>query len=184
LSVLRLVGVEDGSFEAFKPGQSTLLCAACVFGNSIEWVRLGRVAVDGRDATEVLFRMLEDTKFDTLILGGASFAGFNVIDATRLYDLMGVPVIVYIGEEPNGRSTLVALRAHFFDWAERWAPIEHLGEVYSVVSKAGEPLVFYEKVGCTREYAEDVLRTSASLTRTPEPVRVAGIIARGLTRIS
>jgi hypothetical protein len=182
LSTLRLAGVEDGSFEAFKPGRSTLLCAACVVGNRVEGVRLGRVAVDGRDATGVLLGMLGGAELDALILWGASFAGFNVIDAHRVHDELGVPVIVYSGDEPDSRSTLVALKAHFPDWAERWAPIERLGDVYSVVSKEGEPPVFYEKVGCTREYAEGVLRASVSLTRTPEPVRVARIIARGLTR--
>ncbi|MCX6647957.1 MAG: DUF99 family protein [Candidatus Bathyarchaeota archaeon] len=182
MSLPCLVGVEDGGFEAFKPGQSTLLCAACVVGDHVEWVRLGRVAVDGREVTDVLLRLLEGAEFDVLILGGASFAGFNVIDAYRIHDELGVPVIVYSGEEPDSRSTLVALKAHFPDWAERWAPIERLGDVYSMVSKTGEPPVFYEKVGCTNEYAEDMLRASVSLTRTPEPIRVAGIIARGLTR--
>jgi uncharacterized protein len=182
LSALRLVGVEDGSFESFKLDQHTILCAVCVAGGRVEWVRLGRVEVDGREATDVLLGMLEGARFDVLILGGASFAGFNVIDARRIHGELGAPVIVYSGEEPDSESTLVALRAHFQDWADRWAPIEHLGDVYSVVSKAREPPVFYERVGCTREYADEILRASVSLTRTPEPVRVAGIIARGLTR--
>jgi endonuclease V-like protein UPF0215 family len=182
LSTLRLVGVEDGGFEAFKRDQITLLCAACIVWDRVEWVRLGYVTVDGREATDVLLKLLNDAKFDALILGGVSFAGFNIIDANRIHDELGVPVIVYIGKEPDSRSILVALKTHFPDWSERWEPIERLGDVYSVVSKAEQPKVFYEKVGCTREYAEEVLRASVSLTRTPEPVRVARIIARGLTR--
>jgi endonuclease V-like protein UPF0215 family len=74
------------------------------------------------------------------------------------------------------------LKRNFPDWQERWAAIEGVGAVYSVVSKEGEPPVFYEVTGCTREKAEWILCTSVSLTRTPEPVRVAGIIARGLSR--
>ena len=182
MSALCLVGVEDGSFLAFKPGQSTLLCAVCMVGDRVEWVRLGRVTVDGRDVTGVLLGMLGGTRFDVLILGGVSFAGFNVVDPHRIRGGLGVPVIVYSGEKPNNASTQAALRAHFPDWEERWAPIERLGDVYRIVTRAGSPPVFFEKVGCTREWAEDVLRSSASLTRAPEPVRVAGVIARGLTR--
>ena len=182
MSPLVLVGVEDGSFEAFKPGRSTLLCTVCVVGDRVEWVRLGSVAVDGREATEVLLRLLRGTKFDALILGGVSFAGFDVVDPNELHEALGVPVIVYSPERPDSASTLAALRANFPDWEERWAPIERLGEVYSVVTKAGSPPVFFEVAGCTKEYAEGVLRESASLTRAPEPVRVAGLIARGLTR--
>ena len=182
MSPLSLVGVEDGSFEAFEPGQSTLLCTVCMVGGRVEWVRLGRVAVDGRDATDALLGLLEGTRFDALILGGVSFAGFNVVDPHGIHEELGIPVIVYSGEEPDSPSTLAALRSNFPDWAERWAPIERLGDVYSVVTREGSPPVFFEVAGCTREWAEDVLRASVSLTRTPEPVRVAGIVARGLTR--
>lgn len=184
MSPMCIVGVEDGSFEAFKPGQSTLLCAVGVGGDRVEWVRLGRVSVDGRDSTDVLLGMLRDTRCDVVILGGVSFAGFNVVDPHRIHGGLGVPVIVYSGEEPDNVSTLAALRAHFPDWGERWAPIERLGDVYSTVTKGESPPVFFEKIGCTREWAENVLRSSAALTRIPEPVRVAGIIARGLTRIA
>lgn len=182
MSALRLVGVEDGSFKAFKPGQSTLLCAVCMVGDRIEWVRLRRIVVDGRDATNVLLKLIEDTQFDALILGGVSFAGFNVVDPHMIHDELGVPVIIYSGEKPENLSTLMALRAHFTDWAERWAPIERLDHIYSIVTKTGSPPVFFEVVGCTREWSEGVLRASVSLNRTPEPVRVASIVARGLTR--
>lgn len=176
------VGVEDGSFDAFLPGQTTLLCAVCVAGDRVEWVRLRRVGVDGREATGALLGMLRGERFDALILGGVSFAGFDVVDPRVLHGELGVPVVVYSPELPDSASTLAALKANFADWEERWAPIERIGDVYSATVKPGEPPVFFEAVGCTREEAEDILRTSVSLTRTPEPVRDAGIIARGLSR--
>lgn len=182
MSTQRLVGVEDGSFDAFLPGQTTLLCAVCMAGDRVEWVMLGRVRVDGREATGVLLGMLRGERFDALILGGVSFAGFDVVDPQVLHEELGVPVIVYSSELPDSTSTLSALKAHFSDWAERWAPIERVGSVYNTITKDGEPPVFFEVTGCTREEAEGILRTSVSLTRTPEPVRVARIIARGLSR--
>ncbi len=182
MSALRLVGVEDGSFDAFELGQTTLLCAACMVSSRVEWVRLGSVVVDGREATWVLRGMLRGASFDALILGGVSFAGFDVIDPGLINEELGVPVVVYSPEAPDSASTFAALRANFPDWEERWAPIERLGKIYSTVTRAGEPPVFFEAAGCTREEAAGILRTSVSLTRTPEAVRVAGIIARSLTR--
>lgn len=182
MSSLSLVGVEDGGFRAFQPGQSTLLCAVLMVEDRVESVRLGKVAVDGRDATDVLLRMLVNIRCDALILGGVSFAGFNIMDPVRLHEDLGVPVIVYSGEKPDSASVLAALRAHFSDWAERWAPIAKLGEVYSLVTRTGYPPVFFEVVGESKDWCEEVLRSSASLTRAPEPLRVAGILARGLTR--
>ena len=182
MSTQRLIGVEDGSFRVFQPGQSTLLCAVLMVGDRIDEVRFGRVAVDGRDATDVLLRMLVNIRCDCLILGGVSFAGFNVIDATRLHEELGIPVIVYSGKKPNSQSVLAALKAHFADWEERWAPVERLGDVYSLVTRMGYPPVFFEVVGESRDWCEGVLRASAQLTRAPEPLRVAGIVARGLTR--
>jgi endonuclease V-like protein UPF0215 family len=181
LSPLRVVGVEDGGFEAFKPGRRAFLCAAGLTGDRVDWVKLEKITVDGRDATETLLKMLAGAEFDAVILGGVSFAGFNIIDPHVVQGAFGVPVIVYTGDEPDTGATLAALKAHFADWEERWAPVAGLGNVYSVATKDGAPPVYFEVTGCTREWAEETLRDTATLTRMPEPVRVAGLIARGLT---
>ena len=182
MSLLDIVGVEDGGFVAFRPNQITLLCAVEMFGGIVKAVKLGQVTVDGMDATETIINMLVNIRCDALILGGVSFAGFNVVDVARIQKNLGVPVIAYSGEKPDSTSVLFALKAHFKDWEDRWTPIERLGEVYSTVTKLGLPPVFYEVVGESSEWAEKVLKESATLTRIPEPVRVAGLIARGLTR--
>jgi len=183
LESLRIVGVEDGSFEAFqrKRLQYTLLCAVKMLDALIQKVLLRNVEVDGRDATEKLIEMLSAAGCDVIILGGVSFAGFNVIDVVRVHEVIGVPVVVFSREKPDSASVREALRTHFVDWEERWAPIAVLGEVYSVVMMKSEPPVYFEVVGASPEFTETVLRYSAKLCRIPEPVRVAGMIARGLT---
>ncbi len=181
MSPLRVVGVEDGGFEAFKPGGRAFLCAAGLTGDRVDWVKLKKITVDGRDATETLLKMLEGAEFDAVILGGVSFAGFNIIDPRVVHGAFSVPVVVYMGDKPDTRATLAALRAHFPDWEGRWAPVAGLGDVYSVTTKAGAPPVYFEVAGCTRGWAEETLKATATLTRIPEPVRVAGLIARGLT---
>jgi endonuclease V-like protein UPF0215 family len=183
LEGLRIVGVEDGSFEAFKRErpQHTLLCVVKMADALIQEVLLRRIEVDGRDATEKLLEMLGETGCDVIILGGVSFAGFNIIDASKVHEAIGVPVIVFSGERPDSGSVREALRTHFADWEERWTPIAVLGDVHSAVTMSSEPPICFEVVGASPEWAEKVLKHSARLGRVPEPVRVAGMIAKGLT---
>ena len=182
MSLISLLGVEDGGFIPFQPNQKTLLCAVNMIGDIIQGVKLGSITVDGLDSTDVLLSLVVNIRIDAVILGGASFAGFNVIDAQKLNRELDVPIIVYSGTEPNSNSVLAALKVNFSDWEERWTLIEHLGKIYSAVTKAGYPPIYYEIVGESPSWAEEILSTSATLTRIPEPVRAAGLIARGLSR--
>ncbi|UCD45257.1 MAG: DUF99 family protein [Candidatus Bathyarchaeota archaeon] len=178
-----LYGVEDGSFDAFnkKGVQTTVLCGVLLESSVIVDVRLSEITVDGTDSTDELLRMSSGVKADAVILGGITFAGFNVMDPFRINGETGIPVIVYSGVRPDNGSMMAALKSHFNDWRERWAIVERLGEVYSTETFPREPVVYYEVVGESPEWAEEVLRGSAVLSRIPEPVRVAGLIARGVS---
>jgi endonuclease V-like protein UPF0215 family len=182
LSLLSIVGVEDGSFKAFQPDQKTLLCAVKMIGDRISDVRLRKISVDGTDATTVLLEMLFNLQCDLVILGGISFAGFNVVNAFKVNNEIGKPIIIYSSEMPNSDSVKSALMTHFHDWLDRWSSIEDLGKVYQVMTKFNSSKIFYEVVGASPDWAKKVLEISAYLSRTPEPVRIAGLIARGLSK--
>lgn len=185
--VYTVAGAQDGSFEPFhrgygRPIQYTSLCLTRMRGSVIQGVRLARVTVDGLDATDALLNNLCSWETDALILGGATFAGFNVVDVQRVNSETGTPVIVFSGECPNVDATKDALRKHFHDWRERWSRYEALGEIHSL--KIGDyPPVYYENVGCPKGFAEDVLEEQAVSCRTPECVRVADLIAKGVTPV-
>ncbi len=180
---LRIAGVEDGSFEAFdrERPQKTLLCCVCMKGDSIEGVGFETIEVDGLDATGKLLNMLNRMGCGAVILGGITFAGFNVVDPRAVSEGAGVPVVVYSGEEPDNDAVLRALMGHFGDWERRWGMIRAAGEVHATVPGEGEPPVYFEVVGAPVRWAEGLLRYSAKLCRIPEPVRAAGILARGLS---
>ncbi|MBC8463277.1 DUF99 family protein, partial [Candidatus Bathyarchaeota archaeon] len=44
------------------------------------------IIVDGLDASENIVNILGDWKIDVIILGGATFAGFNVVDVDYVYN--------------------------------------------------------------------------------------------------
>ncbi len=185
--VYTVAGAQDGSFEPFRRGfgspiQITSLCLTRLRGPVVQDVRLACITVDGLDATDKLLNNLGSWEIDALILGGATFAGFNVVDVQRVNVETGVPVIVFSGDRPDVAATKDALRKHFPDWRERWSRYEGLGEIRSLTIRDYPP-VYYENVGCSRGFAEDVLREQAVSCRTPECVRVADLIAKGVTPV-
>ena len=75
-----------------------------------------------------------------------------------------------------------ALILHFEDWQARWSIFKKLGPIYEVASMPGAPPIYVEVVGATLVWATKLIRALASCCRIPEPIRVARLIARGLTR--
>ena len=179
-----MVGVEDGRFRAFprSKGATTVLCCLEMIEDRIYGVKLEPIEVDGLDATDKILKILDNLTVEAVILGGITFAGFNIIDPSIIFNETGLPVIVYSGVEPDNDAMLIALRRHFDDWELRWRVIEGLGGVYKTVTRRDEPPVYFEIVGGSASWAEGVLRSSAMVCRIPEPVRVAGLIARGVSR--
>jgi hypothetical protein len=182
--VKALAGVEDGSFKAFQrtPGSKTVLCCVLLAGEKILDVRLSSIEVDGFDATEKLLAILDGMEAYVVILGGITFAGFNIVDPFALAKKINKPIIIYSGVRPNNGAMRSALMEHFDDWKKRWSIVERLGAVHETVSREGEPPIHFEVVGGSVDWAIDVLHSSALLCRIPEPVRVAGLIARGVSR--
>jgi endonuclease V-like protein UPF0215 family len=181
------VGVQDGSFEAFRRGvagaiQHTSFCLTKLAGPVIQDIRLSCITVDGLDATNSLLKGLSEWSYDVIILGGATFAGFNVIDVEHVNKVTRKPVIVFSSQLPDMDATLSALRKHFPDWRLRWRRYEALGKIHELFI-SDYPPIYYEVVGGSPSLAESILREQAITGRIPEAVRVADIIAKGVSPV-
>ena len=185
LQGLRILGVEDGSFRSFQNNreQRAILCGVIYQSGSIENIRITRITIDGTDSTNALLDWLRVAQVECIILGGITFAGFNVMNARKVHDETGLPVVVYSGVKPDNESMRNALKKHFGDWRTRWAIVKALGKVHCTRNFQGEPPVYFEVVGESPEWAESLLHECALVSRIPEPVRVAGLIARGISRV-
>jgi endonuclease V-like protein UPF0215 family len=177
---MRIVGVEDGSFQK-NVMKKALLVAVFVTGSKIEHVKAFNVTVDGLDATERLSANIRNWTFDVLLLSGISFAGFNLIDPMKVFEAFGKPIIIVSRTKPNNKTVKRALRAHFEDWEMRWAILEKLGPIYKTVTLFGKRPVYLETVHADVEWASQLVRALAFWSRLPEPLRVARLIARGLS---
>jgi len=175
-----IVGVEDGSFQKGTT-QKTLLAAVLFRGIEIENVKITKITVDGLDATEKLAKILGEWEFAAVLLAGASFAGFNIIDPIIIREQFGKPVIIISRTKPDNKAVKLALQRHFEDWKIRWEVFKKLGSVHEVVALAGEPPVYVETVGVSIEWACSLIRALSVCGRVPEPIRVARLVARGLS---
>ncbi len=177
----RVVGVEDGGFSREADIHKALLVSVLLHGISIIDFQMTDIEVDGLDATQRLIDMLRAWSFDSVILAGVSYAGFNLIDANVVFEEFEKPIIVIARTEPSSMAVKSALLRHFEDWKTRWAVVEKLGPVYEIVSVPNEPPLYAEMVGADLKWASNLVRSLSVCCRIPEPIRVARLIARGLT---
>ncbi len=182
---LRIVGVDDGAFPARKNSKHHALLAAVLFQNSrILAVRVDRIQVDGRDANRVLTTILKTLRFDAVMLSGISFGGFNIVDIAELVRSTHKPVIAVIGGRPDNAAVRRALRKHFSDWRERWEMVQNAGRLYTFKPLPQEPKLYFEVKGASPSFAKKAIALTATVSRLPEPIRVAGILAKGLSALA
>jgi endonuclease V-like protein UPF0215 family len=175
-----IVGVEDGSFQKGITHE-TLLAIVLFRQTNIENVRLTKIIVDGLNATEKLTEILNEMEFDVVLLAGISYAGFNIIDPMIIYEKFKKPVIIISRTKPNNRAVKRALKRHFEDWETRWKVFQNLGPIHKIVIKKGEAPLYIEIVGANVKWASKVIEPLCFCGKIPEPLRVARLIARGLS---
>lgn len=179
----RCIGIDDGPFLPRKLGGSKAhLVAVQLSGPHLIKAQTGPIIIDGLDATDRAVKLLRDFRVSEspILLAGVTFGGFNIINPRVLEREFETPTIVVVGFRPNNRAVKRALVRHFADWRERWRIIQSLGPLRRIVTAAGENPIFYEAFGCSRLQARRVLLRWAFVSRVPEPLRVAGLVARGL----
>lgn len=175
-----IVGVEDGSFQKGIT-QRAILAAVLSKRLAIEDVKITKIIVDGLDATTKLMEILNGWNFAAIMLAGVSFAGFNVVSARMLHEKFGVPVIAVSRKKPDNSKVKRALQRHFNDWELRFKMFEELGPAYKVTVRSKTPPVYVEVVGADVKWACSVVLSLSTFSRVPEPIRVARLIARGLS---
>jgi len=160
------------------------LVAVLFEGKRIAAVRAGIIRVDGTDAGSVIRGLLRNIAFDGVMLSGISFGGFNLVDIGDLARKLRRPVIAISGERPDNQAVRGALRLHFTDWKERWTKVRAAGRLYSLKPLRTEPELFFEVRGATPTRARKMIAATACVSRLPEPIRVARILARGLSGVT
>jgi hypothetical protein len=178
----RVLGIDDGPFS-FGDVRAPLVGAVVRLPNYVEGVMARSVAVDGKDANDVIAEMLATSRYrDGLklaILDGAALGGFNVVDIGELAERAGVPFATVTRDKPDMAKIDAALRANFDDWKERLAVLRK--RKLSKLDTGHKPL----HVACAGiEFGEasEIIRASIVRGALPEPLRIAHLIAAAVAK--
>ena len=182
---IRILGVDDGPFEPKSKGEVPLVGAVFRGGRWLEGVLRTHIKQDGTDVTDRLIDMVNRSRhlrqLRVLMVDGATFAGFNVLDTKEVFKKTGLPVIVISRDLPNMTDIRKALK-HLPGWRERWKTLRGLGKIYPVRTKSHETPIYMQLVGIKRTDAESIVKISATRSLVPEPLRVAHLIATAIVR--
>lgn len=179
MSLSHVVGFDDAPFDRAWRGDVPVI-GAVFAALRLEGIVAGRVRRDGRNATRVLAELVTRGKWapqlQLVLLQGIALAGFNVVDVPALHEATGLPVMVVARRAPRLERIRTALLDRVPGGARKWRLIERLGPM--------EPLhgVWVQRAGLARPSALSVLRRLCVHGAVPEPLRVAHLVAGGLTR--
>jgi endonuclease V-like protein UPF0215 family len=179
---IRLLGIDDSPFS-FNDKYATVIGVVMRGGEYLECVLSRNVTIDGDDATHTCKDMIKNTKhreqLKAAIIDGVALGGFNIVNSEELYESAGLPIITITRDKPNFEDIKTALKKNFKDWEERWEIINK-GPLHMVKTKHN-PL-YIKCVGISIEEAKEIIKISTIRGVIPEPLRVAHIIASGITR--
>lgn len=176
-AITNVVGFDDAPFAHAHRGDVRVVGAVCS-RTRLDGVLSGRVRRDGVNATDALIGLVGG-KFRehirAVLMQGVALAGFNVVDIHRLSAALDVPVVITVRRHPR----LAMVKAALFDRtpgaARKWKLIEQAGPLEQVGA------LWMQRVGLTRAEAVALLRATTLHGNVPEPLRLAHLIAGGVT---
>ena len=175
---IRVLGIDDGPFT-FQQKRCVFAGVMLRLPSYVEGAAFGSVAVDGTDSSEKIAEMMERNRWTNLLhavlIDGAALAGFNIVNIDALYEATGVPVITVTADRPDMESIKAALRSHFEEWQERYAILASR-EMHEIT--AGDGTLYISFSGTDLKGAKEVVRGSIVRGHTPEPLRLAHMMAR------
>jgi len=181
-SEIRVLGVDDGKFVPHTFGR-VLVVGAVIRGNyGLDGVMHTDIALDGFDAAEQIAEMINNSshcrQLRLVMLNGITFGGFNVVDIKELNIATRIPVIALMRNKPDLEAIRNALN-NLPKSDERWKMILSAGPIIDVDS--GDKKLYMEIAGISKVDARKIVVLTATRSLIPEPLRVAHLIASGIT---
>jgi len=175
---IRVLGIDDGYFLKHR-GKKVLVVGAILRGNKdLEGVISCHITKDGSDSTKRLIELVNSSKHRNqlryMMTNGTTLGGFNILDINELYEKTRVPVLAVLRKRPNRQKVGRALD-HFPDKRKRLDKIRKAGQIYS------HGRLYFQMAGLSEREAKELIDKTVKIGNLPEPVRVAHLIASGVT---
>lgn len=179
---IRILGIDDAPFT-FSEKYSAVIGVVMRGGEYLECVLRNQITIDGMDATRICIKMIRHSRhkqqLKIVMIDGACLGGFNVVDINELSDSTNLPIITITRDKPDRQKIKHALQKNFDDWKERWLLLQK-GKTYRI-STSHNP-IYIKFTGLSLEEAKEIIKISTIRGVIPEPIRVAHLIASGITR--
>lgn len=196
---MNVIGFDDGPFAREHRGDVMLVGVVCS-GTRVDGIVRGQIRRDGANATRTMIDLVTRSQFgahiQAVLLQGIAVGGFNVVDVHALSRALEVPVLVVTRKKPD----LAAVRRALFSpdpkarpsvrgAARKWKLIEAAGTLELIESSRRSrrtgapppPHVFVQRAGLSLAEARRVLLSTTLHGNIPEPLRLAHLIAGGIT---
>jgi endonuclease V-like protein UPF0215 family len=179
---IRILGIDDGPFT-FKDTHSILIGTVMRGREYLECILRNYITIDGTDATDVCIDMILHTRYKNqlkaIMIDGVTLGGFNVIDINHIFQITGIPVITITRDKPDFIKISKALQKHFHDWKQRLTLLKQ-GQIHKVSTSYNS--IYIKCIGLPLKDAEDIIKISTIRGVIPEPLRIAHLIASGISR--
>jgi endonuclease V-like protein UPF0215 family len=179
---IRILGIDDGPFT-FEDTYSILVGAVMRGGEYLECILRNYITIDGNDATDICIDMIQHTRYKkqlkAIMIDGVTLGGFNVLDIDHIFQSTNIPIITITRDKPDFLKIKNALKKHFEDWQQRLTLLKQ-GKI-NKISTSHNPL-YIKYTGLPLKEAEDIIKLSTIRGIIPEPLRIAHLIASGITR--
>lgn len=177
-NISHVVGFDDAPFSRSHRGD-VLVVGSVFAGSRLDGVVSTRVRRDGANSTARLIECLTASKYfaqlQAILLQGIAFAGFNVVDLAALHRATGLPVLVIVRQRPDLAAIRRALLEKVPGGVRKWRLIEAAGPMAPMAG------VYCQHVGLAAAPAEKLIAGLQLHGQLPEPLRVAHMIAGGVT---
>jgi uncharacterized protein len=167
--------------ESFKISCKFAVIAGVVMRRDliIDGVGITKSTLKGNDATQNIISMYESMQrndINCIFIGGAIISMYNIIDANKIHQSTGLPVIAITFRKSEGIANTIK-KAFQDDWQAKLEQYHNLGERQQVKLKTGKS-VFIRKLGLSLSNSIVMLNHFTHQGSIPEPVRIARLIAR------
>ncbi len=178
---IRIIGIDDGYFEKFKEKECLVVGAVCRGAEFLDGLISFKVEVDGNDSTEKIIKNINKSKhkgqLSLIMVNGIALAGFNVIDIEKVSKETNLPIIIVSRKNP--RIELIKRILEKIGKKDRIELIEKAGIPKEF--KINNSKIYFQFYGIEEEKAREILKLTIKHGNMPEPLRIAHIIASGIS---
>ena len=174
---IRILGIDDAPFNKFKKGNVLVVGTVFRGGTWLDGLLSTKVKIDGNNSTDKLIEMINKCKFkpqlQAIILDGIALGGFNIIDVEKLSKKTKIPIIIVIRHMPDFKKIKTTLKK--LKKESKYKLIEKAGKVYKTNK------IYIQINGLSLKTAKEILKITCTRSLLPEPIRIAHMIAAGIT---